>query len=97
MTDSNKSKNMGDSNKAGDMSDSGKIKNADKEDTRNLIDEYKGLKNEEVFDRLAKKRNSLEVAIENLEHDFNIGTVVRNANNFNVSRVSIIALSKTQK
>ena len=94
MTDSNKSKNIGDSNKAGDMNDSGKIKNADKEDTRNLIDEYKGLKNEEVFDRLAKKRNSLEVAIENLEHDFNIGTVVRNANNFNVSRVSIIGRKK---
>ena len=64
------------------------------EDTRNLIDEYKGLSNEEVFEALSKKRNGLEVAIENVEHDFNIGTVVRNANSFNVSRVHIIGKKK---
>lgn len=63
-------------------------------DTRNLIDEYKGMSNEQVFDELAKKRNSLEVAIENVEHDFNIGTVVRNANSFNVSKVHIIGRKK---
>ncbi len=64
------------------------------EDTRNLIDEYKGLSNEEVFAALDKKRTSLEVAIENVEHDFNIGTVVRNANSFNVSKVHIIGKKK---
>lgn len=64
------------------------------EDTRNLVDEYKGLSNEEVFEALSKKRNSLEVAIENVEHDFNIGTVVRNANSFNVSKVHIIGRKK---
>ncbi|MBR6965101.1 TrmH family RNA methyltransferase [Candidatus Saccharibacteria bacterium] len=64
------------------------------EDTRNLIDEYKGLSNEQVFEALSKKRNSLEVAIENVEHDFNIGTVVRNANSFNVSKVHIIGKKK---
>ncbi len=64
------------------------------EDTRNLIDEYKGLSNEEVFVALDKKRNSLEIAIENVEHDFNIGTVVRNANSFNVSKVHIIGKKK---
>lgn len=64
------------------------------EDTRNLIDEYKGLSNEEVFEALSKKRNTLEVAIENVEHDFNIGTVVRNANSFNVSKVHIIGRKK---
>ena len=32
-------------------------------DTRNLVDEYKGLPNEEVKDRLAEKRYSLEIAI----------------------------------
>lgn len=66
----------------------------DKEDTRNLIDEYKGLSNEEVFERLAKKRNSLEVAIENISHDFNAGTIVRNANNFNAAKVHIIGKRK---
>jgi tRNA G18 (ribose-2'-O)-methylase SpoU len=64
------------------------------EDTRNLIDEYKGLTNEEVFAALDKKRSPLEVAIENVEHDFNIGTVVRNANSFNVSKVHIIRKKK---
>lgn len=64
------------------------------EDTRNLIDEYKGLSNEEVFEALSKKRNALEVAIENVEHDFNIGTVVRNANSFNVSKIHIIGKKK---
>ncbi len=64
------------------------------EDTRNLIDEYKGLSNEQVFDALEKKRNTLEIAIENVEHDFNIGTIVRSANSFNVSKVHIIGKKK---
>ena len=64
------------------------------EDTRNLIDEYKGLKNEQVFDALSKKRTSLEIAIENVEHDFNIGSIVRTANSFNVSKVHIIGKKK---
>ena len=64
------------------------------EDTRNLIDELKGLKNEEVFECLEGKRNLLEVAIENVEHDFNAGTIVRSANNFNVSCVHIIGRKK---
>ena len=64
------------------------------EDTRNLIDEYKGLSNEEVFDRLSEKRNMLEIAIENVSHDFNAGTIVRNANNFNASKVHIVGRRK---
>ena len=64
------------------------------EDTRNLIDEYKGLENEQVFDALSKKRTPLEIAIENVEHDFNIGTIVRSANSFNVSKVHIIGRKK---
>lgn len=64
------------------------------EDTRNLIDEYKGLPNEQVFSALAKKRTGLEIAIENVEHDFNIGSIVRTANSFNVSKVHIIGKKK---
>lgn len=63
-------------------------------DTRNLIDEYKGKTNEQVFDALAKKRIPLEIAIENVEHDFNIGSIVRTANSFNVKRVHIIGKKK---
>ena len=64
------------------------------EDTRNLIDEFKGLENEQVFARLAKNRSPLEIAIENVEHDFNIGSIVRTANSFNVSKVHIIGKKK---
>ena len=64
------------------------------EDTRNLADEYKGMTNEQVFDTLATKRTPLEIAIENLEHDFNIGSIVRTANSFNVAKVHIIGKKK---
>ncbi len=64
------------------------------EDSRNLIDEYKGKSNEQVFDSLEKKRTPLEIAIENVEHDFNIGSIVRTANSFNVTKVHIIGKKK---
>lgn len=64
------------------------------EDPRNLQDEYKGLTVEQIFDVLATKRTDLEVAIENVEHDFNVGTIVRTANNFNVRRVHIVGRRK---
>ncbi len=64
------------------------------EDTRNLIDELKGLSNDQVFTILNKSRISLEIAIENVEHDFNIGSIVRTANSFNVSKVHIIGKKK---
>ena len=51
-------------------------------DTRNLIDKYKGLPNEDIIADLDKTRIPLEVAIENVSHDFNIGTIVRNASRF---------------
>ena len=63
-------------------------------DTRNLVDKYKGLPNEEIIADLDKSRLPLEIAIENLAHDFNIGTIVRNANAFNVARVHIIGKRK---
>ena len=64
------------------------------EDTRNLIDEYKGLANEQIFETLSQKRSPLEIAIENVEHDFNIGSIVRTANSFNVNKVHIIGKKK---
>lgn len=63
-------------------------------DTRNLVDEYKGMTNEQVFEELSKKRNELEIAIENVEHDFNVGTIVRSANSFNAKAVHIIGKKK---
>ena len=50
--------------------------------------------NEQIFDALSQKRIPLEIAIENVEHDFNIGSIVRTANSFNVSKVHIIGKKK---
>ena len=63
-------------------------------DTRNLIDKYKGMSNEAIVADLDQTRIPLEIAIENLAHDFNIGTIVRNANAFNVAKVHIIGKRK---
>lgn len=64
------------------------------EDKRNLVDEMKGLANEVVKAKLDERRSQLEIAIYNVTHDFNAGTIVRTANNFNVARVCIIGKKK---
>ena len=67
------------------------------EDSRNLVDKYKGLTNEQVFVELEKTRSPLEIAIENVEHDFNIGSIVRTANSVNVGVAAGIAMYEYAK
>ncbi|HRQ98226.1 MAG TPA: TrmH family RNA methyltransferase [Candidatus Saccharibacteria bacterium] len=59
-------------------------------DRRNVIDKYRYWSNEAIKSDLNNSRVSLHVAIENWQHDFNIGTIVRAANAFNVENVHII-------
>ncbi len=59
-------------------------------DTRNVIDRYKGLSVAEIKDDLNRSRHDFHVAIENFQHDFNIGTIARNANAFNAAGIHII-------
>ena len=59
-------------------------------DTRNVIDKYKGLSMAEIKDDLDRSRHDFHVAIENFQHDFNIGTIARNANAFNAAGIHII-------
>ena len=59
-------------------------------DRRNVADRYRYWTVEAIVADLDRRRFPLEVAIENWEHDFNIGTVVRNANAFGVRRVHIV-------
>lgn len=59
-------------------------------DPRNLIDEFKGLSVEEIKNYLDQKRLGFYVAIENFSHDFNIGTIARNANAFNAGGIHIV-------
>lgn len=59
-------------------------------DIRNVIDSYRYWSVEAIKSDLDKTRFPFEVAIENFQHDFNIGTIVRNANAFNARAVHII-------
>jgi tRNA G18 (ribose-2'-O)-methylase SpoU len=59
-------------------------------DHRNVIDRYRYWKVSAIVADLATRRHLLRIAIQNWEHDFNIGSIVRSANAFNVSGVHII-------
>jgi len=59
-------------------------------DRRNVVDRYRYWSREAIVADLDRSRNPLHIAIENWEHDFNIGTVVRNANAFNTASVRIV-------
>lgn len=73
------------------------MNNGTPEDSRNLIDEYKGLPNLVVKQKLAAKAFPYHIAIENYQHDFNIGTIVRNANAFNAGGVHIVGKRQWNK
>ena len=59
-------------------------------DTRNVVNKYKNWKVSAIKNDMAKSSFGYHVAIENYQHDFNIGSIVRNANAFNASGVHIV-------
>lgn len=59
-------------------------------DRRNVVDEYRYWSREAIVADLDRRRHGFHVAIENWQHDFNIGTVVRSANAFLAAEVHII-------
>jgi tRNA G18 (ribose-2'-O)-methylase SpoU len=59
-------------------------------DRRNVLDRYRYWSNEAIIADLDQRRHPFHVAIENWQHDFNIGSVVRNANAFLAAEVHII-------
>lgn len=59
-------------------------------DRRNVADDFRYLTVEAIVADLDTRRVPLHVAIQNWEHDFNIGSIVRTANAFNVEAVHII-------
>ncbi|MCZ7533098.1 MAG: RNA methyltransferase [Acidimicrobiia bacterium] len=59
-------------------------------DTRNVIDAYRYWTREAIIADLDTKRHAFHVVIENWQHDFNIGTIVRNANAFGAHTVHIV-------
>ncbi|BCJ66226.1 TrmH family RNA methyltransferase [Polymorphospora rubra] len=59
-------------------------------DRRNVVDRYRYWRLEAVVADLDRRRHDFHVAIENWQHDFNIGTVVRNANAFLAAQVHVV-------
>ena len=59
-------------------------------DRRNVVDRYRYWQHEAIVADLDQRRFPYHVAIENWEHDLNIGTVVRNANAFLAEAVHIV-------
>ena len=59
-------------------------------DRRNVVDRYRYWRREAIVADLDTRRHPFHVAIENLHHDANIGTVVRTANAFLAAAVHIV-------
>ncbi|WP_203138753.1 TrmH family RNA methyltransferase [Microbacterium sp. JZ31] len=59
-------------------------------DTRNVIDRYRYWRMEAIVADLDERRHPFHVAIENWQHDMNIGSIVRSANAFLADTVHII-------
>lgn len=59
-------------------------------DRRNVVDEYRYWTMEAIVADLDAKRHPFHVAIENWQHDLNIGSIVRSANAFLAAEVHII-------
>ena len=59
-------------------------------DRRNVLDHYRYWTVPAIVADLNTKRHGLQIAIENWQHDLNIGSIVRTANAFNVSGVHIV-------
>ena len=59
-------------------------------DTRNVVDHYRYWSMEAIVADLDSRRHGFHVAIENWQHDLNIGSIVRTANAFLAKEVHII-------
>ncbi|HWU46430.1 MAG TPA: TrmH family RNA methyltransferase [Humibacter sp.] len=66
-------------------------------DTRNVIDRYRYWRLEAIVSDLDARRHPFHVAIENWQHDMNIGSIVRSANAFAADTVHIIGRKRWNK
>ena len=62
-----------------------------------MVDEFGGMSVQQIKKKLNTRRNRLHIAVENLERDFNAGTIIRNANAFNVEAVHIVGRRQWNK
>jgi tRNA G18 (ribose-2'-O)-methylase SpoU len=66
-------------------------------DSRNVIDRYRYWRMEAIVADLDEKRHPFHVAIENWQHDMNIGSIVRSANAFAADTVHIVGRKRWNK
>ncbi|WP_167132016.1 RNA methyltransferase [Paramicrobacterium chengjingii] len=69
----------------------------EKGDTRNVIDRYRYWSMESIVADLDEVRHPFHVAIENWQHDMNIGSIVRSANAFAADTVHIVGRRRWNK
>jgi tRNA G18 (ribose-2'-O)-methylase SpoU len=62
----------------------------EKGDRRNVVDRYRYWTREAIVADLDATRHPFVVAVENWQHDFNIGSVVRTANAFQAAEVHVV-------
>ncbi len=67
------------------------------EDVRNVLDKFKDMPHDEIVALLDANGVALEIAIENTLRDYNMGTIVRNANAFGVRHVHVIGRKQWNK
>jgi tRNA G18 (ribose-2'-O)-methylase SpoU len=63
-------------------------------DTRNVVDEFKGLPNERIKAIIKSRTLPFSVAMQHIEHDFNLGSVFRNANSFGAKEIFYVGGKK---
>ena len=66
-------------------------------DSRNVVNRYKGVPMEQIINDLDAHGSALEIAIDNVARDFNMGTIVRSANAFGVRHVHVIGRRQWNK
>ncbi|HEY8992789.1 MAG TPA: TrmH family RNA methyltransferase [Candidatus Microsaccharimonas sp.] len=66
-------------------------------DKRNVLNKYHYWTVAAIKSDLDENRIGLEIAIENLQRDYNMGTIVRAANAFNINKVHIIGRKQWNK
>ena len=66
-------------------------------DRRNVADKYRYWSMDAIIADLDERRHDFHIAIENWQHDMNIGTVVRTANAFLAKEVHIIGRRRWNK
>ena len=66
-------------------------------DTRNVVDGYRYWTMDAIVADLDSRRHGFDVAIENWQHDLNIGSIVRTANAFLAGTVHIVGRRRWNK